>query len=400
MITQKQKEYLLSLRPEDLLFDTLVSIFGNTIHLGDDIKKEKKSRFNTTDEMILYPKEYFVKEETHTTVGRFIYNKYIIERLGLQNVLGYMNDVITDDYNAKIEATLASALIEDQITVDTWADYIDYRDTLGMQLNSVITTSFTPKTTTTLKPVQKKKEMLFKKYDKELSEGNIIISEKIEKELVKDSKELLKGDPGLDLYDSGARGNFGNYKNIYLFKGATMNNKTGKYDIVKSSFIDGIRKEDIPSFGDAVVSGAFPKAVGTQESGYLAKQLLAAMQSEVLDEHGTNCGVNKTIAIKITPRNKKDFKYRYIVENGKLVELTPTNLEAVVGKTVHMRSPMYCTGDKICNICAGELNYKLGSLNVGLQTSKIATTLLRLGMKKFHISNLKSTQIDVNDMLI
>ena len=78
-----------------------------------------------------------------------------------------------------------------------------------------------------------------------------------------------------------------------LYKGATMNNITGEYEIVRSSFMDGITKQDIPSFGTSVVSGAYPKAVGTAESGYLTKQLLAAMQGEVLDEHGSDCGTKK-----------------------------------------------------------------------------------------------------------
>jgi hypothetical protein len=146
------------------------------------------------------------------------------------------------------------------MTIDQFFRYIDYRDNLGMQLNSVITTSFTMNTIKTPPSVQKEKEELFKKYDKELNAGDIVTSEKIEKKLVADAKEILKGDPGMDLYNSEARGNFGNYKNMNLFKGATMNNR-GEYEIVRSSFMDGIRKEDIPSFGTAVVSGAYPKAV-------------------------------------------------------------------------------------------------------------------------------------------
>lgn len=258
MITNKDKEYLLSLKPEDLLFTTLVDLFGDTVSTSNDINHIKKSKFKTNDEMELLPSEYFVKEKTLTTVGRFIYNKYIVERLHLQDVLGYINFAITDGNNNKIESLLTKALVEDKITVDTFYEYIDYRDNLGMQLNSVITTSFTPKTITSLPPVQKRKEELFKKYDKELSEGDIVTSEKIEKELTTQAKELLKGDPGMDLYNSEARGNFGNYKNMNLFKGATMNNITGKYEIVRSSFMDGIKKEDIASFGTSVVSGAYP----------------------------------------------------------------------------------------------------------------------------------------------
>lgn len=261
VISEADKRYLLSLKPEDLTFTTLVSIFGTTLKMGEKISEAKKARFETTDVLTLSPSEYFVKEVTKTTVGRFIYNKYIVERIGLQDVLGYVNHVITDDANGKLESIISKALIDDRMTVEQFHQYIDYRDTLGMQLNSVITTSFTPLTIKTPPEIQKKKAELFKKYKKELDDGDIIISEKIEKELIADTKKIFKGDKGMDLYDSGARGNFGNYKNMNLFKGATANNVTGKFEIVRSSFMDGITKEDIPSFATAVVSGAYPKAV-------------------------------------------------------------------------------------------------------------------------------------------
>ena len=264
-ISNDDKKYLLSLTPEDLDFSTLVHIFGSTININDNISKASTPNFRTTDEMTLSPSEYFVKEVTNTTVGRFIWNKYLIERVGLQDVTGYINFVIDDKANGKIEAIITKGLIDDKVTVEQFHKYVDYRDTLGMQLNSVITTSFTPLTIKTPPEIQKRKAELFKQYKKELDDGDIIVSERIEKELTSRTKEIFKGDPGMDLYNSGARGNFGNYKNMNLFKGVTANNVTGKFDIVRSSFMDGISKQDIPSFATAVVSGAFPKAVKVQE---------------------------------------------------------------------------------------------------------------------------------------
>lgn len=400
IISDKEKQYLLSLKPSDLTFSMLVSLFGDTVSLGDEIKTKTRSRFNTTDEMTLSPKEYFVKEPTQTTVGRFIYNKYIIERLGFQDIVGYVNFAITNKKIYGIEAKLSKALIEDKITMEVFHKYIDYRDTLGMQLNSVITTSFTPNTIKLPTEVRKKKDELFKKYDKELDDGDVIVAEKIQKELIADTKKALAGDPGLDLYNSEARGNFENFKNMTIFKGASMNNITGKYEIVRSAFMDGIRKEDISSFGTDIVSGAYPKAVGTQVSGYLAKELTSGMQSERLDEIGSDCGTTKTIPVVLTEKNKRDFIYRYIVDGGKLVELTPDEMPKRIGTTIQLRSPMYCKNDKICNICAGNMDYKLGNINVGLGCSKVATVLLKCGMKKFHIASIASNQIDVDDLLL
>lgn len=400
MISDKDKEFLLSLKPEDLVFTKLVYIFGAVTKKDDAFGKVSKPRFKPNDKLILLPSEYFVKEKTETTVGRLIFNKYIVERIGLQSILGYVNMVLHNGNIGVMESKLSKALIEDRMTMKQYVDYINYRETLGMQLHSVISTSFTNKTIRIPPPVKKRKDELFKKYDKELNDGDIVIAEKIEKELVDMTKDYLQGDPGLDLYDSAAKGNFGNFKNMMIFKGATLNNTTGKYEIVRSAFMDGVQKQDIASNGDSVVSGAYPKAVGTQESGYLTKQLLAAMQAEVLDEKGSDCHTNMTIEIKLTDKDAKDFLYRYIVENGKYVCLTPEIIDKYIGKKINLRSPMYCVGDHICNICAGDLNYKLNNLNIGLGCPKISNTLLKLGMKQFHKSDLNSSLIDVDDMLI
>ncbi len=133
----------------------------------------------------------------------------------------------------------------------------------------------------------------------------------------------------------------------------------------------------------------------------MSKKLLAAMQTEVIDtDTNSDCGTTKTIEINITNSNKNNYLYRYILEGSKLVELNDSNIDKYVGKTVKLRTPMYCKNDKICNKCAGNFIYKLGDVNVGLQCSKIATTLTQLGMKKFHVSNISTTKIDIDDLLI
>ena len=98
--------------------------------------------------------------------------------------------------------------------------------------------------------------------------------------------------------------------------------------------------------------------VGTQVSGYIAKELLAAFQSEVLGDKDSDCGTSKTIPITITNKNATEYIYRYIVENGKIIQLTSDNINKYIGKTVNMRTPMYCVGTGknkcLCNKCAGD----------------------------------------------
>ena len=124
------------------------------------------------------------------------------------------------------------------------------------------------------------------------------------------------------------------------------------------------------------------------------------MQSEVLDEKGSDCGTKKTIAYIMTPKDVKEFEYRYIGVNGKNVCLTPDIIKNYVGKVIQLRSPMYCIGKQICNMCAGDLNYRLDNKYIGLGCPIISGKLLKMGMKKFHTSNIKMSQINPDDILI
>lgn len=120
----------------------------------------------------------------------------------------------------------------------------------------------------------------------------------------------------------------------------------------------------------------------------------------MLDKPGSDCGTKRPIKFVITDKNKKEFEYRYIEDGGKLVCMTPDTISRYVGKEVNLRSPMTCIGKCICNKCCGELMYKLQIVNVGLTASRVANTLTKLGMKKFHDSTIHSTKINIADMLI
>lgn len=400
VITNEETKELLALTPRDLTFKKLVSLFGSLKDNGDKLK-HNKPRFEPQDQMTILPTQYFVKTKTVTTVGAFIFNKYIIEGAKVQDVTGYVDWEITDKGLGKLEGIISSALIEDKITRTEFDDYIQRRDVLGQQLHAVICSSFTMGILKTPKEVEQRKEELFKQHAKEIANGNVEVAVNIEHELLKLAKDKLKDDPGMDLYTSGARGSFdNNYKNINIMKGPVYNNITGSYDIVKTGFMEGIEKKDIASSGNSIIAGSYPGAVGTRESGYLSKQILSAMQGEVLDVPGSDCGTKRTIKITLTDRNKKDFLYRYILEKGELVELTRENIDGYVGKTVELRSPLACIGSKLCNKCMGNLFYKLGIENFGLTSSAISSKLLNLKLKAKHDGTKKISFINPDNIIL
>ena len=409
-LTKEQKDYFLKLDPKDITFDKLVGWFGNLTSISNGSKNNsvEKSKFNPTDTLTIEPGEYKLyhgKTPMRTTIGRLIIHKVLVEGLAFEHIFEYQNKVMkAGDYGA-FDANVAASLKDDLISVDQMYKYIDTRDWFGLQLHGVITTSFTPGVLIVPDDVKKLKKKLMTENKKALENGDERVMEKIENELLDRTKEDLKDDIGMDLYNSGARGSVNNHlKNILLTRGAIKNPATGKYEIIENSLMNGLAKKDIPTHSNVIVSGAYPKACGTAVSGYLAKELLAALQTEVLGPKDSDCGSIRTIDVPITAKNKKDYIYRYIKEGNTLVNLTADNIDKYVGKTVKMRTPLYCVGvgkDKcLCNKCAGDFYYKLGKTNIGLSSSKVATSCTQLNLQKFHENLVKTQLIDINDMLI
>jgi hypothetical protein len=241
-----------------------------------------------------------------------------------------------------------------------------------------------------LKPlpeVEKKKAELCKKYEKELAEGNIDVMTMISDELVAYAKEILKDDPGMDLYNSGDLDFGNNYKNNAILKGAVINKITNEYDFISSSFMGGIEVKDIPAHANSILASQYPASIATADAGYMGKKLLALLQMMEIDEPGTDCGTKHLVPIKITKHNSKDMLYTYIDDgSGQLKMLDKDNISNYIGQTVNMRSPMTCTTDKICSKCAGNLFYMLDVKHAGLFATQISHAALNLGLKAKHNS--------------
>ena len=89
--------------------------------------------------------------------------------------------------------------------------------------------------------------------------------------------------------------------------------------------------------------------------------------------------------------------YSYIVDNGKLVELTSENKNKYLNKEVKIRFSAFCESKDghFCNKCAGNLFYRLGIDNVGSATPQIPSKIKNLLMKKFHDSVINFSDMDI-----
>lgn len=399
-ISNADKEYLMSLTPNDIDYKLGMELFADKVVKDDKGNVTvKKSRFEPTDEFDLKAGEYFNRTDITTTVGLFIFNKFIVEPL-FSKYIDYVNYTISDDGLGKFEGQLSQLLLTDVITTTEFSDYLNRIQWLGMQFHEPLAASFTMRGLKPVDKVVKRREELIKQNKKALDAGDIGVMADIEKELVTLAQQEIGDDPSMDLYYSGARGSISNnYKQLSIVKGPILNKTTGKYEFVKNCFYEGVKKEDIAATATNVTNGAYPKACGTAVSGYKAKQISAAMQSVVLRKDVEDCGSKGYVELLLTKGIAGKCEYRYIIDNGKLVMITKENMDKYIGKKVKMRSIMYCGCDYgVCLACAGRLYEKLQIDTIGLTATSFTGALLNLKMKAFHDTSVKVQEIDLDDL--
>jgi hypothetical protein len=350
----------------------------------------RQSTFVPTEVIDLSSNEYkWVKGTVTTTTGMLLFNRYILERTGIIEHLGYWNTPIDKKGLNTLTAEVNNLAILDKITIQQLGDYIDSRDRLGFWCASFLSVSITPSLIRPMDNVNKRKAELFKQYEADIKSNNPVVQtmavNKIEKELMGIVRENLKQDSGYDLYRSGDGNLDNNYKTINVMRGSVFNNSTNRYDVVENSLMNGVQKKDIPAFANSVLAGAYPSAVGTADAGYMAKIILALLQSEHIDPNpNSDCGTSSTIPLTITKNNTKYALFRYINDNGKKVLTDLHNINNYIGKTVQMYSPQCCERDAICGKCAGRVFHNLGVTNVGLLVTQVTQKMLNLKLKSKH----------------
>ena len=407
-ISDKDKEYLLSLTIKDLTFNKLIELIGTTTS-KDNKSNIVKRRFNPTDTLIIKKEDYpeLMKDGNvyKTTVGRLLFNKIVVEGSGASKVVSYINTPIDKKGLGKLESTIVSNLLNRVIDTDIMVKFIDIRDWLGLQLHGMICSSFTPNITRIPPEVAALKKKLFKDNKEAIENADTIQMAKIEKELLSKAKEVLKDDIGMDLYASGSRGEWGNHmKNMYLCRGAVQNPTTKKYEMIENALEDGVKKEDIYKNANVIVSGSYPKAVQTKDSGYLFKKFLATYQTDITGPKDSDCGSLRYLKVYFTDSNISDFMYRYVKTSKGLVCITPENKSNFINKYCELRSPMYCATvgkeNAICNKCAGDFYYLMNKKTIGLMTGKCGTVLTQMNMKKFHSNNIHSFEFKPDEILL
>lgn len=360
-----------------------------------------KVKFNPYDTFVVPKGSYGKgnkknKNAFKTTVGIWVFNKVFIEQ-ELFDLYGYINEPINKKMVGKITEKIGYAILEEKLPLDALKNFI-MKCQKFMPYVSVLANGYSMKLLTITKTINKAKVDLIKKYRDRLDANDPDAVITIQDELLKLAKETLKDDVSIDTYNSGARGSFDNdFKNMFIMKGITKNpDPTKGYNIIMSNYIEGISKEEYADFANSLAEGPYSRSNKTEVGGYWEKLMLPAFQHIKIGEKGSDCGTKRTITVKLTNDNIKEYMYCFIKEGSKLIELNSDNKDKYINKTVQMRFASLCEAEdgKICNACAGNLFNKLGITNVGAAMPQIASKLKLISMKAFHDSQVVMTKMD------
>ena len=392
---------LLVFNQSDLTFSLIMELFGS---FGGEPLCHQYDTFDVPANHFYYidsnGKEHRNVSKFTTTIGLWIFNIFFLRDFNFSFLFDeFINENINADKFDDINNTLAYALLENKISMEAYQKYLDYTQ-FFMPFESILSPNHTEAILSCTKKINKKKEELIKKYKDKLDAGDFAAAEDMEKELLDYAESILKDDPSLDVYMSGAGSNWkNNFKNMYIMKGAITNpdpNAKQQFNVATSNLMDGISADEYSLYANSLVTGPYSRSKKTETGGYWEKLFSAAYQAVNLDPEGSDCGTKEYIEVTITPKNISIFMYNYIIKNnGELEELNLDTRDKYMNKKVKMRFSTHCKSKTgICNKCAGNFFYRRGSRTIGLATVQVPSKLKLVAMKAFHDGTIKTATID------
>lgn len=271
-ITDKQDiDMLINLNEDDITKSLVIELFGN---FGE------YQKFNPYD-IITIPiggyggkipngQEKKNKNTFTTTVGRFIFNKYFIEcEPELLDLIGYVNDNVGKKVYGKLFDQLCYFVMEDQISMETYKRFC-VKTQKFMPFVSILAPNHSNNMLTITKKINVRKAQLLAENKEAIDNHDVKVVDAISKELLTYAKELMAGDPAMDMFLSGAGGSFeNNFKNMFIMRGSVQDPDPRKsYNIITSNYIDGVSKEEYSMLANTLAAGPYSRSKKTELGGY------------------------------------------------------------------------------------------------------------------------------------
>jgi hypothetical protein len=315
----------------------------------------KKDRFK------LKPNTFINQKEAVDTCAGNIYFNALVLTHWFKDTIDFPVHVDIEE----IEAQIADRLIDDPEDKDTppppgkiyvWQmiESLSAAQTLEA-LGPYVVVAGTEKNIQPPPDMESLKKKLLKEYGDRLKDP--VVQVEFITRLQDHYREYLKDDPSMGVLVSGKV--FHTALTKMFIAAGVENNFTAELSeyFLSKSYSEGSdhSTEDHAAIQSSVRYGSFGRGALTALGGVYSSDMIGLFTSiHVSDD---DCGTKKTKLYDIDETNKRSFIGRY-TSNGK--PLTVSDVDGLVGKSVKLRTPLYCKYPKehTCKHCAGEVLFR------------------------------------------
>jgi len=205
-------------------------------------------------------------------------------------------------------------------------------------------------------------------------------------EKMKNTRESLQLSSNIAaMIHSGARGNIGQWMQVVGLKGL-VRNTLGKLITppILSSLTEGLSPLEMVLSSAGNRKGAIDKALNTATAGYLLRKLVFSLQ-HLRKGQLEDCGTTRGRIVEITTQNKRKWIGRYTMEGERI---TRDNITSYIGKTVVLRSPLFCKSSDFCKRC---YPYEFDFPGI-VSAQSFGEVSLQLVMRTFHVGGAAEAQ--------
>lgn len=219
----------------------------------------------------------------------------------------------------------------------------------------------------------------------------------------KETEEYLRQNFGYSyIVDSGSRGTWDQVRQIILSRGFISNFQGDIISTpVKLSLLDGLTPREFFNSTYGCRKGLLDIAINTGVSGYLSRKLIFTCANLQKDLELDDCGTTDCLTVHVDSNKKSEMLiYRYYLnDNNELVEITKENNRELIGKTIQIRSPIFCKSYNICHKCYGNLWKFLNTRFIGIIAAQsLGERSTQLTLRTFHTSGVATIKGGNNDM--
>jgi hypothetical protein len=298
-----------------------------------------------------------LKKDVDTTYGNLLLN-YIVLVYPFKDKLDYMEGRFSPkDVEKLILKRLVDnpkegeTLPEGKISVE---EYLNYADAAfaTVAYTQMCVPAATEKTMTAAPGIFELRDKLLKENWERRNDPAVIA--KIDAELVAFDKAYLKGDRGADYLLSGKAYDIVRKRQFGMHGAEAGLNDGVEVELIDKSLSEGWDISKFPAYNNSLRAGSFNRGRETMLGGESVKWLFRASSNVAVTEK--DCGSKIGNEITVDGDNYNWIVGFWLIGSGEPT-LVPDAEEAkkCIGKTVSVRSPMYCKLEKTdyCECCVG-----------------------------------------------